>query len=191
VACPTPPFSIVTPTTLRSPQKCATVGKPLISQPPPLAMPLASRPRSRDVHRARRPITRRAQRTKLNPNSHRNVVSCLFARCAAARAFSKIAIGPPGRATIAGLDAPIGVRKFREKFLNLARCPIHLRSFGIKSLLHFFCSLEEGPGFLWDRDDNSSTRIAGSPRGTQLSRKRAETPQLHSISVRQGYNDLV
>jgi hypothetical protein len=71
------------------------------------------------------------------------------------------------------------------------RCSIHLRSFGIKSLLHFFCSLEEGHGFLWDRDGNSGTRIAGSPRFAGLSRKRAESPQLHSISARQSFNDLV
>jgi hypothetical protein len=65
------------------------------------------------------------------------------------------------------------------------------RSFPINSLSHFFSSLEEGNGFLSDRDDNSSAGIAASPRSAELSRKRSETPQLHSISARQSFNDLV
>jgi hypothetical protein len=64
-------------------------------------------------------------------------------------------------------------------------------SFPIKPRAHFFSSLEEGHGFLCDRDGNSSARIAASPRCAKLSRKRAETPQLHSIPARQSYNDLV
>jgi hypothetical protein len=61
------------------------------------------------------------------------------------------------------------LRKSCEKFLDPPRCSIHLRSFGIKSLLHFFCSLEEKHGSLWDRDGNSSARIATSPRFAKLS----------------------
>jgi hypothetical protein len=79
-----------------------------------------------------------------------------------------------------------------RKSLGFSRCSTNLqRSFPIKSLSHFFSSLEEGNGFLSDRDDNSSAGIAASPRSAEPSRKRSKTPQLHSISVRQSFNDLV
>jgi hypothetical protein len=72
-----------------------------------------------------------------------------------------------------------------RKSLGFSRCSTNLqRSFPIKSLSHFFSSLEEGNGFLSDRDDNSSAGIAASPRSPEPSRKRSKPPQLHSISVR-------
>jgi hypothetical protein len=79
-----------------------------------------------------------------------------------------------------------------RKSLGFSRCSTNLqRNFPVESLSHFFSSLEEGNGFLSDRDDNSSAGIAASPRSAELSRKRSETPQLHSISARQSFNDLV
>jgi hypothetical protein len=81
---------------------------------------------------------------------------------------------------------------FLRKSLGFSRRSTNLqRSFPINSLPHFLSSLEKGNGFLSDRDDNSSVGISASPCSAELSRKRSETPQLHSISARQSFNDLV
>jgi hypothetical protein len=72
--------------------------------------------------------------------------------------------------------------------MSLCQTPDPIR---IKSLTPVFSSFEGGNGFLCDWDDSSGTGVTPLARSPELSRKRSETSQLHSVSATQSFYNFV
>src|SRR5581483_3152090 len=61
----------------------------------------------------------------------------------------------------------------------------------VEALAHFLAGLEEGHGFLLDRDMRAGARIASGAGGTALHREGAKAAQLDPVAARHRAGDFV